>query len=91
MIYQPMSLEQAEKDVIGLDAALKSNLESLWFFDKETIWYEYVRLTKQQALVMSSWPQLLIKVSDPTHSMHVVRPPLAARNSRVFLITLGHH
>ncbi|KAA6362368.1 MAG: hypothetical protein EZS28_042105, partial [Streblomastix strix] len=42
------------QDIIGLDTAIKSNLDSLWFFDKETIWYEYVRLTKQQALVLAT-------------------------------------
>ncbi|KAA6400045.1 MAG: hypothetical protein EZS28_004433 [Streblomastix strix] len=41
------------EDIIGLDASIKSNVDTIYFFgDKETLWNEYVHLGKREALLV---------------------------------------
>ncbi|KAA6368725.1 MAG: hypothetical protein EZS28_035748 [Streblomastix strix] len=41
------------QDIIGLDASIKSNVDTIYFFgDKETLWNEYIQLGKREALLI---------------------------------------
>ncbi|KAA6377808.1 MAG: hypothetical protein EZS28_026667 [Streblomastix strix] len=38
------------QDIIGLDASIKANVDTIYFFDK--VWEQYINLTKRQALIV---------------------------------------